>query len=121
MPETAHIPASLGGGWRCGNDLGHLRGELAGRRALVVHGAHARGVRAQRGPVAATPTDAAASAHVLACPMVGQSQRNERGFMMNQTGGWNGWMGRRRDVDLDGDRRTGGGLTGRRDTQLPKK
>ena len=44
--------------------------------ALVVYGAHARGVRAWRVPVATTPNDAAASAHIHVCPMVGRSQRN---------------------------------------------
>ena len=32
--------------------------------------------------------------------------------MVNQN---NGWMGEWRDVDMDGDRITGGGFTGRRD------
>jgi hypothetical protein len=35
-----------------------------------------------------------ASAHVPDCPVVGRPQRNERGVMVNQTGGWmGGWMG----------------------------
>jgi hypothetical protein len=50
-------------------------------------------VRAWRWPVAATPNDDAASAHVLVCPVAGWSQRNERSFMMNQTDGWMGGMG----------------------------
>jgi len=38
--------------------------------------------------------DTAASAHGLDCPVVGWSQRNERSFVMNHTGGWmSGWMG----------------------------
>jgi uncharacterized membrane protein len=40
--------------------------------------------------VAATPNDAAAYTHVLVCSVVGWSQRNERGFMMNQNDGWMG-------------------------------
>ncbi len=63
--------------------------------ALDVHGAHARGVRAWRGPLATAPNGTAAAAHVLFWPVVVRSQRNERGFMMNHTDGWmGGWGGR---------------------------
>jgi uncharacterized membrane protein len=40
--------------------------------------------------VAAPLNDSAASAHGLDCQVVGWSQRNERGFMMNHTYGWMG-------------------------------
>jgi hypothetical protein len=40
--------------------------------------------------VAAASNDAAASAHGLDCTVVGWSQRNERGCMMNHTYGWMG-------------------------------
>jgi uncharacterized membrane protein len=44
--------------------------------------------------VAATSNDAAASAHGLDCPVVSWSQRSQRSFMINHTGGWmSGWMG----------------------------
>lgn len=44
--------------------------------------------------MAATSNDTAAYTHVLVCSVVGWSQRNERGFMMNQNDGWmGGWMG----------------------------
>jgi len=42
------------------------------------------------GPVAATSNDTAASAHGLDCPVVGWSQRNGKGFMMNHTDEWMG-------------------------------
>jgi hypothetical protein len=64
-----------------------------GHRALVIYGAHAHGVLAWRGSVAATPNDAAAFTHVLVCPVVG-SQHKERTFMMNHADGWmGGWAG----------------------------
>jgi hypothetical protein len=46
-------------------------------------------------PVATKATDSAASpAHGLDWPVVGGSQRHERGFMMHHTNGWmSGWMG----------------------------
>jgi hypothetical protein len=42
-----------------------------------------------------TVNDAAASAHILDCQTMGQSQRNQgRIFMMDHTGGWmGGWAG----------------------------
>jgi len=114
--HLGHLPGGRVGRWRSGMGLArpleHLRyggcngARLCGaggtcgadRRALVVLGAHARGVHAWRGPVAATPNDPAASAHVFVCAVVGRSQRNGRGSMMNQTGGWmggsmGGWAG----------------------------
>jgi hypothetical protein len=65
-----------------------------GRRALVIHGAHARGACACREPVADASNDTAASSHFLDCPEVVGLQRNERNFMMNHANGWmNGWTG----------------------------
>lgn len=61
---------------------------------MVVHGSDARGARAWRGPLAAAANGTAASAHVRVRTVVGWSQRNERGFLMDHMNGWmNGWMG----------------------------
>ena len=65
----------------------------AGRRALVLYGAHARGARAWRRSAVATPNDAAAFAHVPDCQEVGRAQCNQRRtFMMNHTDGWLGGL-----------------------------
>jgi hypothetical protein len=51
--------------------------------------------------LAATSNDTAASIHRLDFPLVGWSQRNKRGFMMNKNGGWmGGWGGMGGDMWL---------------------
>lgn len=83
--------------------------------AWVLHGAHARGVRAWADLLPLLQMTPEPPLTFLFSRWWARFTTQPKEFYDEAYRRMDGWMGGRRDVDLDGDRGTGGGSAGRRD------